>query len=134
MLFTVNVALAFLLEIFPVDTAHCPRLFVVQVPVPDDPPDHVPVTLALASRLWFSSCTVIVTVAAQLLRRTVAPEPSRSPTCAVGGGGGAVTVTFCDCVPVAPPLSVTVSVTLYVPAAAYVWFVFTPLPVELSPK
>ena len=35
-----------------------------------------------------------------------------------GGGGGAVTVTDLVTVPVAPPLSVTVSRTVYVPAAA----------------
>ena len=35
-----------------------------------------------------------------------------------GGGGGAVTVTDFDVVPVAPLSSVTVSCTVYVPAAA----------------
>ena len=46
---------------------------------------------------------------------TVRPKASRANSVLVGG---AVTVTDRVVVPVAPPLSVTVSVTVYVPAAA----------------
>ena len=50
------------------------------------------------------------------------------------GGGGAVTSTATVFVPVRPPLSVTVSVALYVPAAAYLWCGVEPVPVVPSPK
>ncbi len=46
----------------------------------------------------------------------------------------AATVIGLVTVPVAPWLSVTVSVTLYVLPAAYVWVGATPVPVEPSPK
>src|SRR5262249_36957318 len=49
--------------------------------------------------------------------------------------GTLATVTCCDVVAVLPDLSVTVSVTVYVPACEYVWVGFTPLPgAEPSPK
>jgi hypothetical protein len=44
------------------------------------------------------------------------------------------TVTFCDVAPVALSSSVTVSVTGYVPAAAYVCGVVAPVPCVPSPK
>lgn len=53
---------------------------------------------------------------------------------AVGAALGAVTVTFLVAVFVKPPLSVTVRVTTYVPAAEKVLEVETPEPVVLSPK
>ncbi len=46
----------------------------------------------------------------------------------------AVTVIGLVTVPVAPWLSVTVRVTLYVLPVAYVWVGVTPVPVEPSPK
>ena len=39
-----------------------------------------------------------------------------------------------DAVPLAPPLSVTVKLTVYVPPAAYVCIGVTPVPVAESPK
>src|SRR2546425_11923084 len=47
---------------------------------------------------------------------------------------GAVTVTDCDVVPVAPWLSVTVSCTVYVPAAPYAWLTLCVVAVPPSPK
>ena len=48
--------------------------------------------------------------------------------------GGVLTTTVRVVVPVVPRLSVTVNVTVYVPAAAYVRLAVTPLPVDPSPK
>jgi hypothetical protein len=45
-----------------------------------------------------------------------------------------VTVIVTDAVPVAPRLSVTVSIALYVPAAWYVWPGFASVDVPPSPK
>src|SRR5207249_457976 len=52
----------------------------------------------------------------------------------LGGGGGAVTVTDWVVEPVAPLSSVTVSCTVYVPAALYVWLGFRVLDKPSSPK
>src|SRR5690348_2012966 len=50
------------------------------------------------------------------------------------GGGGGSTLTLWVDVDVAPPLSVTVSVTEYVPPDAYTCCVAMPVPVVPSPK
>src|SRR5207249_11895394 len=53
---------------------------------------------------------------------------------AVGGWFGGATVTVLEVLPVAPWLSVTVTVTVYVPPAAYVWAGFCDVAVFPSPK
>src|SRR5215471_16576604 len=50
------------------------------------------------------------------------------------GEGSIVTVTLDAAVPMFPLLSVTVSVTVYVPLEAYGWVGELPRPVVLSPK
>src|SRR5437016_9461198 len=53
---------------------------------------------------------------------------------AVGGVLGGATVMLCDVEPVPARLSVTVRLTVYVPAAAYVWDGFATVAVAPSPK
>src|SRR2546426_1082722 len=53
---------------------------------------------------------------------------------AMGGGGGGVGVTACEAAVVAPRSSVAVSVTVNVPAVAYVWDGFGAIDDAPSPK
>ena len=85
-LFTVKVTLPVPLEMLLRFTLHWPLLPVVQEAVPLAPLLQVPVTVALDTGLWFTSCTVMVTVAVHWLPWWIL-VPSRSPTC-IGVGAG----------------------------------------------
>src|SRR5438270_1982053 len=74
-----------------------------------------PTTVAPFSRLWFSSCTVISTVADHLFP-LVDVMASRSPMCMVFGPAGAFTMTFLE----AWLLAGLSSVRSWLPAS--VWF------------
>ena len=72
-------------------TLHWPLLPVVQEAVPLAPLLQVPMTVALATPLWFTPCTVMVTVAVHWLPWRIL-IPSRPPTCIGVGVGVAVGV------------------------------------------
>jgi hypothetical protein len=76
---------------------------------------HAPDTVAPDSGVP-SLATAIVTFAVQA-EPLFAPDPVRETLTPVLGE---LTVTLCDVLPVAPPSSVTVNVTVYMPAETYV--------------
>ena len=59
---------------------------------------------------------------------------TKSATGGCGPGDAGWTTRSRYLVPVNPSLSVTLSVTLYVPGAGYGWVVMTPVPIVESPK
>src|SRR2546428_13463816 len=83
-------------------------------------------TLFPYTTLFRSSLLVLVKLHVSALQVAV--------NAAVGGWFGAATVTAFDVEPVAPWLSVTVRVTVYVPPAAYVWDGFCAVAVAPSPQ
>src|SRR5687768_1409953 len=127
-------------------TLHMPSLPVVQVAVPEAPLLHLPLTVTLASGLWFASCTVIVTLAVHKLPWMVLVA-SRSPMCivvvplgvdvrvAVGEGsavGVAVGAGSDFCVRVGAGLSVGVSVGTESDVGVRVGVETVPLSTQLS--
>jgi hypothetical protein len=104
-LITVKVIAATFLAIAAAASVHRPLPLVVHEPA--RPLLHVPVTVAFDRGACAPSCTVTVTDALHVLCCALA-APSRSPACTVGEA----TITFAECAVVAPPLSVTVSVTV----------------------
>jgi hypothetical protein len=109
-----------------------PDLLTVQVvgeqfPEPDAPLLHAPETVVATGEPLL--VTVIVTFAVHL-----DPLFTLDPLRETVTIGGAETVTFLEVVPEAPSSSETVSVTEYVPPAAYVCEGLTPPPEVLSPK
>ena len=78
----------------------------------------MPETVAFATFAPADDSTRIVIVAVPLVRVAAFSTPSMSPMWSVvgGGGGGVVAVTTRDSDATPPALSVTRSVTVYVPA------------------
>lgn len=111
------------------ETEHWPLAFVVHVPLPVVPLLHDHATVAPESGEPLS-VTVIVTFAVHF-EPLLALEPASATLTPVPGE---LTVTFCDALPVAPALSVTVSVTAYVPPAAYVCEGSSAVELAPSPK
>jgi len=104
---------------------------VVQV-WPPDPADQVPDTETPATEPA-APVTWMVTVAAHDLRPAFVVAESES-THIVWSAGGELTLTPLLVDAVAPPLSVTVSVTVYEPPLAYVWAGLATVAVASSPK
>ena len=79
-------------------TLHVPDESVVQDPEPLAPLLHVPLTVALASEIWFASCNKILTVAFHFPREPVVGPPLKTPICMdiVADAGSKFTVRGAD--------------------------------------